>query len=226
MSSNARALKTLLRNIGGLLNQVHQFNCDPVLYAHPAWLDPLVPLALREPLMKCQRSRTRLSAFLLQRHGLDQDFWYDFEDRRYRFVLLPPKVLQKLARYCGLAFQHRAIAAAVGKAAIAQIKTSIGASGYRFAMKRAPLILGQRNGIDVTWNGRGDFHAFVESYGAAYFLAHFKTAPRAISGRLAFKFDPAMAGCIEGLHTDDNGWPLFKRILIHEIDHQWQTLFS
>ena len=223
---NTGAVKTLLRDPGDLLNQVHHFNIYPALYAHPSWLAPLAPRSLRDTLLAGQRGRLRFSALLLQRHGLDQRFWYDFEDRRHRFALLPAEVLRKLTTYCGLAFQHRTIAAAVGKAAIAQIKTSIGEPGYHFALKRAPLVLGQRRGIDVAWNGLGDFKAFVQAYGAAYFLAHFQTLPRAITGRLLFKFPHALISCAEGLQTNDNGWSLFKRILIHEIDHQWQTLFS
>jgi hypothetical protein len=220
------AAKSLMCDGSGLFRLVHQFNVLPAAYAHPSWFEGFVPPDLLGILRKSRRGVQQLSAMLLRRHGLTDEACYDFDYRHRRFALLPAEVVRQLALYCGLAFQHRRLAAVVGRTALERIKTSIGEKAYLFTVKRAPLLMGSRCGLETDWDGRSDFGRFVRHFGAAYFLSHFRDTPAAVAGRLAFKFSRAQAQAAVNRGSDGNGWPLFKRILLHELDPRWHNLFS
>jgi hypothetical protein len=220
------AVKALLRDDSGLAALVHQFNAQPALYAHPSWFEGLVPQHLLNVLRTRRRSVRRLSTLLLDRHCLADEVCYDFQSRQWRLALLPVQVVQKLALYGGLAFQHRRICATVDKATLAAIKGSIGEQAYAFAVKRAPLMFRPGGAVNRRWDGRGDFGRFCRDIGAVCFLTHFYAAPRAVAERLAFKFSRAIWRLALGKMPETSWWPLFKRIVIHEIDPRWQTLLS
>jgi hypothetical protein len=216
----------MFRSGTDLAAEVHRSNRHPAAYAHPTWFEPLLDRRLLGPLRSSRRGEKRLSDLLLARHGLDNDRWYDFGPRRWRFVLLPPEVLLHLVDCCGLAFQHRRIAATVERSARSRLVGQIGKAAYVFALKRAPLILGQRHEEAPPWDGQTAFGRFVRQSGAAYFLAHFQAAPKAIAARLAFKFPRNLVRGATGRPPNSAGWPLFTRILKHELNPKWQNLFS
>ena len=220
------AVKKMFRSDAGLTRMVHSFNVYPAAYAHPGWFSALLPEHLLDRLRKTRRGARRLSDLLLETNGLSKETWYDFSHLWWRFALLPPRVIDMLITYCGLAFAHRRVATLVDQSALARLKRSIGEPAYQFAVKRAPLMVGRHRGMDSAGADHDDLGNHVRQLGAAYFLSHFNDAPTAIAGRLAFKFAPAMAGAAVNRTWDEAGWPLFKRILVHEIDPQWQRLFS
>lgn len=224
--SNQSAVKALFRTGGPLLQLVHQFNSAPAVYADPSWLESLVPQELFLRLRATRRGARRLSEILLIQYGLYNDACYDFETRSWRLALLPAEVLNKLSLYVGLSLQHRQIATLVDRAALSGIKKDIGEQAYTFAIKRAPLLTGKRCKVQCVWSGSGDFGSFSRHLGAAYILSHFCQCPKAVAGRLAFKFPRAVSKLAAQSPPEDNGWAFLNRILIHEIDSQWQTLFS
>lgn len=217
----------MFRGCGDLAKRVHEFNCHPAAYAHPSWLEALMSQQVFATLLTTRRGAARLSQCLLSRHRLADEFWYDFSQRRLRFALLPPDLLLKLVDCCGLVFQHRRIAATVGSSARSIIKKQIGENAYTFALKRAPLIRGHLKKVDgPVWDGDSAYGAFIRQSGLAYFLSHFYEAPTAIAGRLTFKFSQELVIEAANKRSRNDGWPLFKRILRHELDPKWQTLFS
>ena len=223
---NESAVKALFRTGGQLLKLVHQFNSAPAAYADPTWLEPLVPQDLFLRLRTTRRGAIRLSEILLIQHGLYNDTCYDFDTRSWRLALLPAEVMNQLSLYVGLSLQHRRIATMVDRVALAGIKKDIGEQAYTFAIKRAPLLTGKRSGVLPIWNGDGDFGSFSRHIGGAYILSHFTQCPKAVAGRIAFKFPRAVSKIVAQRFSEDNGWTFINRILIHEIDPQWQTLFS
>lgn len=225
--SDRAAVKAMFRSGGALAKQVQDFNCHPAAYAHPSWFETLVKPRVFTKLRASQRGETRLSELLLARHNLSNEFWYDFKQKQWRFVLLPPELLLKLVDCCGLVFHHHRIAATIGHTPRMSIKNQIGEKAYEFALKRAPLIRGHQQKIDQPpWDGRSPFGAFIRRSGTAYFLSHFYEAPTAIAARLTFKFSQNLVVEAANRTSCIDGWPLFKRILRHELDPKWQTLFS
>ena len=220
------AVKSLFRSGNGLFGWVHRFNSQPAAYAHPSWFDASVPPELFNVLRRTRRGVNRLSKILLEQNGLCDEACYDFNPPQWRFALLPAEVIQDLTFYCGLAFQHRRIAGMVDKTVLTGLKESIGERAYAFAIKRAPLLIGRKRGIDLQWDGSSDFGMFARRYGAVYFLSHFRESSRAIAVRLSFKFSRVIARTVVDRPPDGSGWQLFKRILLHEIEPRWQTLFS
>jgi hypothetical protein len=219
-------VKKMFQGNADLTRVVHQFNVYPAAYANPGWFSTLVPGHLFGRLSKSRRGLSRLSGLLLQAHGLDKTAWYDFNLPQWRFALLPPQVINTLVTYGGLALAHRRIATMVDKAALARLKGSIGERAYQFALKRASLMVGRQRGVDMDGLDLDDPGGQVRQMGATYFLGQFNNAPMAIAGRLAFKFAPDMAGAAVNRSPDETAWSLFRRILIHEINPQWQHLFS
>jgi hypothetical protein len=225
--SDRAAVKAMFRSGGALAKRVHDFNCHPAAYAHPSWFETLVGPQVFTTLRASRRGEARLSQLLLERHNLGNDFWYNFDQRQWRFALLPPELLLMLVDCCGLVFQHRRIAATVGHSERTGIKNQIGEKAYEFALKRAPLIRGHQQKFDQSpWDDMRPFSAFIRQSGTAYFLSHFYEAPTAIAARLTFKFSQDLVVEAANKVARGDGWPLFKRILIHELDPKWQTLFS
>lgn len=221
------AIKEMLAAEGtGLFHLVHQFNVHPAAYAHPSWFEPYVPPEIFRRLQKSRRGVSRLSKMLLREKKLCRDTCYVFDSPWWRFALLPANVLLKLTRYCGLASMHRQISAIVDRNHLSYIKKSLGEKDYLFTIKRAPLLIGREHGIDLRWNGHCDVGQLAGQYGIAYFLSHFREAPRAITARVALKFSRSHEAVAVNRGTGESGWRLFKRILIHEIEPRWQPLFS
>lgn len=216
----------MFRSGTDLAARVHQFNRHPADYAHPSWFEAFVGRRLYDTLRSSRRAERRLSELLLERHGLSDDHWYDFSSQQWRFALLPTPALLKLVDYCGITFQHRRIAATVDRSARIRLVAQIGEAAFAFALKRAPLIIGRWDGEGPRWDGEMPFGNFVRQSGTEYFLSHFHTAPTAIAARLAFKFPRDLAGRAADKAPGSDGWPLFNRILKHELSPKWQTLFS
>lgn len=223
---DSAAVKSLFRSGNRLFGLIHHFNTQPASYAHPSWFDATLPAELLSILRQTRRGSDRLSKILLEQNGLCNDTCYDFNPPQWRFALLPGEVIRDLTFYCGLAFQHRLIAGMVDKTALTGLRESIGKQAYAFAIKRAPLLIGRKRGIDLQWDGSSDFGMFARCYGALYFLSHFRESSRAIAGRLSFKFSRVIAKMVVDRPPAGSGWQLFKRILIHEVDPRWQTIFS
>lgn len=217
----------MFRSADGLAKRVHDFNCHPATYAHPSWFEALIAPRVFNMLRANARGEARLSRVLLSRHDLEDELWYDFSQKQWRFALLPADVLLKLVDCCGLLFQHRTIAATVDSSARAMIKDQIGEGAYLFALKRAPLILGHLKEIESpAWDGHDAFSVCIRRTGLAYLLSHFHDAPMAIAARLTFKFSQTQIVEAVSKVSHSDGWPIFNRILRHELDPKWQTLFS
>jgi hypothetical protein len=150
----------MFRSGTDLAARVHRFNRHPAAYAHPSRFEDLMSRQLFGALRSHRRAEGHLSNLLLERHGLENDCWYDFASRRWRFALLSPESLLKLVNCCGLVFQHRRIAATVERSARGRLVAQI------------------------------------------------------LVRRVADK------------PPGSDGWPLFNRILRHELNPKWQTLFS
>jgi hypothetical protein len=219
------AVKKMFQGDPDFARLVYQFNVYPAVYAHPEWFSDFLPDHLLGCFRKTRRGMRRLSGLLLKAHGMEGETWYDFSQPWWRFALLPPGIIDTLAMYGGLALAHRRIATMVDKAALTRLKGSIGERAYRFAVKRASLIVGRPRQIDMDGLGQEDLGFHFRRLGTTRFLSQFKNAPTVIAARLAFKFSPDMSCASVSQVTDEADRSLFKRILIHEIDSKWQRLF-
>lgn len=224
---DGQAIKEMFKRDDGLVKLVVAFNASPAGYAHDSWFDDILPAELLHILQRSPRALARLSRLLLDVHDLEgEEAWQAFCHPLWRLALLPPAVISRLTRFGALAFQHKRLAMMVGNAAITKMKRDIGQAAYHFAIKRAPLLVGNSRGIDLDPDLADNFDRYLRCYGAVYFLSHFQDAPKALAGRLALKFERSHAAMAARFAPQKSGWPLFKRILIHEIDPQWQFLFN
>lgn len=224
--SDHKAVKSLIQRGDPLFPMIHAFNCYPGGYAHASWLEEHLRPEIYNALRKSHRGMRGLSRVLLRQNDLQDKYCYDFYSPVLRLALLPPDLLGKLTLYSGLALNHRQLAALVDRQTLATIKQQVGESAYRFAVKRAPLLLGAESAWQRPWNGRGDFGAFAAQNGVALFLSLFHEAPPAVTLRLALKFPKKTVQGAVVHRPGQNQWQLFKRILFSEVDSRWRSLLS
>jgi hypothetical protein len=221
-----QAIKDLIRRGDPLFAMIHAFNRYPGGYAHASWLEGRINPGCFETLRKSRRGMRGLSRILLRQNNLHAKHCYDFSASVRRLALLPPDMLDKLTLYCGLAVHHRQLAALVERRTLTVVKHQVGEAAYRFAVQRAPLLLGATPADLQDWDGRGDFRAFASQNGVAFFLSLFHEAPPAVTLRLALKFPRKRVRGAVVRKPSQNQWLLFKRILLSEVDSRWRSLLS
>ncbi len=227
-SADRQALKALCQERGTLFGLICRFNLLPAVYIHPTWVADEVDYCLFFRLAQSQRGMVKLSQWILDKHQLSHDAHLDFGDPLFRLALLPPEMMLSFTLYCGIALNHSSIIAVIDRDERQDIITSIGMDGYHFAVKSAPLLMGENETFAASHHSRVDRKTYYQHCGAAYLLSSFTHAPRALLQRLCFKF-PKDINQQQHLFLINQSvryrWPFLKRIFLHVIDPKWNHLY-
>ncbi|MEZ5581702.1 MAG: SctK family type III secretion system sorting platform protein [Candidatus Competibacteraceae bacterium] len=121
------------------LKRALAFNFHPAAYLHDSWFDTLPHGDLVRRLRTVPRAAPQVSRYLMQILGLEQDYWYDFADRRARLALLNGRPLERLCLYLGLALRSTELRSELRGDRLRPVKQAVGEDGFAFAVKRLPF---------------------------------------------------------------------------------------
>jgi len=212
-----------------LFHLVDEFNRLPSRYLHPTWARGWLPEAVWESLQNHKAVEKRLSRLILRRFGLQDSFIFDFDDPLRRLALLAAPDLGRLLMYTGICLNAGFIARTVGRESVVRIKTAIGEQGYRFALRKAPFLIGR-----MRFSLAGDLPAEnfghrISSCGIICLLTAFSEQPDALKKRLALKLPRERA---DGFKADTcagerrSARTLVEKIYRNEVATVCGTCFS
>lgn len=125
-----------------LFRAVFDFNRRPQHWVHPAVLQTLPHAEVVTSLAGSYHGAGHLAGWLLRQLKLaDIEACWDFEEPRRRLFLLSHATLERLARFCGATLHWPRIAAAIGRAEIAEIKGTLGEDAHSFALRRGRMLV-------------------------------------------------------------------------------------
>jgi YOP proteins translocation protein K (YscK) len=171
---------------------IADFNLRPAGYVDSSWLPADWPAALGQPDSLQPLSRDVLSNWLLQRHGLTQQFCFDFSQPERRYALLTRAAFQGLALYLGLVVCRDRVRTVIDKATVARLIDNLGSRAYEFAVFKAPATPLRAYAVAFE-PGRVPLPRQLLSQGARVLLALFEPAWRAIGGRVRLKLPREVA---------------------------------
>ncbi|WP_419658341.1 type III secretion system cytoplasmic protein, YscK [Desulfosarcina variabilis str. Montpellier] len=217
----------LIKNKNELFHLIYEFNMAPTSYAHMSWIAPIISNHWFTRLSKSKRGLKKLSKLILQHHNLDQDFYYNFYEKKYRLALLPCDVLKKLTFYGGLALWHKEIKTCISKNRKVKIVEKIGDSAYRFATVSSPLLVGNLMPKPDTIIQSDDPKRFLQECGSAFLLFAYKNEQNSFYKRLLLKFPKDINIDLVDNFLEFGIDPsiiltFFLRIMKHVIDTRWQ----
>ena len=206
------------------LRLIYEFNRIPASYIHSSWIEPMMPYNLFLRISETKRGLIRISKLISEKYNLEQDFYSDFYESRYRWALLPSDVLHTLTLFGGIALNHQKIRALIRKDDKKTFIDNIGEQGYRFAVDSASLLIGNI-GNQVRFTGQWEnLKSYVEKCGVRLFLSAFENVPEHIFLRLLLKFDKNHVENNDVLkHNLDPSmtFAFFIRIVKQVVDRQW-----
>ena len=223
--------KKQVRERPRLFLQIQEFNLFPSRYIHPSWvrdghLAPLFPQ--KKP---GARLENRLAQLLLAEFGLTQDYCFDFSDPWRRLALVQSDQLRTLLFFAGVALFSDELAKTLQKEAVLRIKEQLGERAYRFALTKAPFLLGGSPRPLPTAEAvhANNYKKRVLSLGAHCFTQAFTGVPKGLTRRLQLKFPKGESPVFkEHAETSARGFfaGLLKKVLLQEVHPQWATLFT
>ncbi|NJN46701.1 MAG: SctK family type III secretion system sorting platform protein [Candidatus Competibacteraceae bacterium] len=209
------------------LKRALTFNFHPVAYLHDSWFDTLPYGDLMRRLRTMPRAAPQVSRHLLQALGLEQDYWYDFSDRRTRLALLNGPTLERLFLYLGLTLRSTELRGELLGERLRPIKQAVGEDGFAFAVKRAPFLGGLP---DFSFEPETDDPHTRFSLIGARFCAD-QLPAEALLKRMALKLPVAWSSLLTANPqpspvTIDPSLPPLLRKLIKELMPKWTPLFA
>lgn len=129
-----------------ILRLIAQFNLLPSIELHPDHRGDYAPDTLWQALAAGRLGHRQLSARILEHEGLKGDWVAAFETRERRLALLGWRGLERLITLTGIALNAVWIATRIDRQEVANLKSSLGAYDYAFAMGRARFL-----GTSLTW---------------------------------------------------------------------------
>lgn len=182
------ALKKLIKDEDPLSPMIMEFNFQPARYAAPDRVSGLIEAPLFEKLRRSPRAERRLSAWMLGELGLDGQYWFDFTEEHRRIALMDGRTLIDLVFFAGAAVNARWISRVIDKERSAALRRNLGDRVLGFALKRAPLLLGDSEFSDAPPDELTEVKAHVEAAGKRCLEACFAGEPAALTRRLLLKF--------------------------------------
>lgn len=221
-----------------LLSLIHEFNTLPTRYMHPSWLEGVVDADLFQRLRGTPAAERKLSQHLLNHYGLSDEYCYNFETSSRRLALFAPEHLIQSANLAGIALNAPKIQKVILKHEVLAMRRDLGEDGYRFALKKAPFLLGNLEFPVPRQTDEQSLPEYTEVCGRQLLHACFYGEPTSIIQRLQFKFPKN-----GGLDLDPNqrvgdkqrawrnlkkesAWRIIKKILTHEVHPQWAPLLG
>ncbi len=207
-----------------LAGLVRQFNLAPADYVDASWLPAGWPARYADAESLHGRTAAALSRWLLQQHGLADQFDFDFAAREKRLALLDAPALRTLARYLGLAHYAPYLRRVVARETRSTLMQRIGGPGYAFLLNAA---LSTRAGTPAALDAHADdFDTRLLNAGAVALLAALPCPAGALRARVQLKLPRTAAHCPAAPVAEAAGIRtlIFTR-LIPAVAPQWLWLF-
>lgn len=223
-------LKTLATGNDPLLGLLYTFNVLPARYIHP---DRCKELALDFDLIKGMgtsfRVQKSLSRIILAETGLLDDYCFGLPGP-FLCALLESTELEDLALLAGAALHARQIGRIIHKKELERVKEAIGERAYTFALKKAPLLIGEAG---LALSGKTGFDnpadVLVRS-GVDCLRACFYEAPPSLTLRMALKFSNGLHSHWKETQTleytdgqSKGAAVVIRKILSKEMRPAWET---
>jgi hypothetical protein len=192
---------------------------------------PLLPL-LREP-QAAARLQDRVF-LLLPPESADGVWSLDFRVPRHRLILLPPDVLLRLVRWCGLARYRTEAAGLIEAAAVRALRDEVGEEGRHFVLRRSRLLPAPGEEADGDLAGL-PLAERIRKGGFDLVAACLEDAPqktralfrRVLPREFAARFPPEPASSPAARpEKAARCWPLTRAVLFKEVAPAWEPCFS
>jgi len=175
-----------------LFRVVYDFNCRPQFWLHSAVTEELPHAVVVRALAGAAHGGSHLAAWLSKTLGLGaQEAVWDFQEPRRRLALLSPESLLKLARFAGAALCWPRLSSVIGRTEIQEIKAAIGEDAYSFALRRARLLVAQKDAL-VPQSGEPLMPQVIEAGWSLVATAASDDAD-SVQQRLMLKLPPSVA---------------------------------
>lgn len=221
-----------------------QFNFHPISFVDDSWFLSLQNGQLMRELRECKRSQYWASRYLLEQHGLQNSFDFDFYEKPKRLLLLDNTTSVELIRMAGVLLNAQVIRSQLNNRIIKAIRSAIGINVYSFAVKKASFYLREPPSFALDPDSVGGIPWEKESlreeeitryfdwcglrlWGAAIGGYHHSSTSRALWKLPYDHQDPVKQGFV--LAGDPQRCRLAQRIflkLIKEIDTSCSPLFD
>ena len=221
--------RTLLSKNDGLFQRIVRFNVDILDYMDETHLRGILPLELVRSVSKCPRARARICDYLLGVLELKNSFVLDFEKPCRRVALMEPALVQNLLCYAGAALCWDRIAHVIDRAHLASIKSTLGASAYLFAVKRASFVTGFKSDLPIGQVATNDVGHDAIAAGRECLELAFDGEDEGLLKRFKLKFPSTFEWNFnKGTNDTDKekAWRYLKRIILKEVAPQWDLYFN
>lgn len=224
-------VRLILEGNHGLFHLIHDFNHYPVNYVHPSHLINFVQEPLLSKIQKSQRASYMLSQRVLELIGVSRDFFYDFSDVRLRLALIDPATLNRLYLVAGAACCSDQITHVIDRDSLRYLKEHLGEDLYRFAIKRAPLLVTeeQKPKMHHMYGSVEAIFQNVLSSGQACFELCLAGEPKALLNRFMLKFEDSFRwNFVQAVSPKQReaAWSLLHRLLTREVGKEWAQCFT
>jgi hypothetical protein len=162
-----------------------QFNFLPSLELHPDHRGTIVGAPVWDALTASPAGHKQLSAAILERERLQDDWVTAFQTRERRVALLGWQPLEQLLLLAGVALNAVWVATRISRSDVAAVKTALGPELYGFAVGRARFL-----GDVAPWPEPQDSAAllsWVTRAGLRYLEGCTQQQPRAVAARLKLR---------------------------------------
>jgi hypothetical protein len=160
----------------------------------------------------------------------------DFRTPRHRLILLPPDMLLRLARWCGLVRYRTEAARLIEAASVRALRDEVGEEGRYFVLRRSRLLPGQREETDANGDLAGmPLAERIRKGGFDIVAACLEDAPQktrvlfrcVLPRELAARFPPEPESSPAARpEKAARFWPLTRAVLFKEVAPAWEPCFA
>lgn len=126
-----------------LVHLVWEFNFRPDHYTHESWLEQMPDGPLIKKLVGKQRSADRIVQHLMQRFGLENQVFFNFNHSLTRIALWSGTDLERLILHTGTVFYYKRVQKIVVREEVQQLQEQLGNELFTFMQRRTPLVKGK-----------------------------------------------------------------------------------
>lgn len=212
-----------------LFKLVVDFNCRPSSYLHSSYFEGVLTDNVFKSIYQTQRGQSKLNSLLLKKFNLKHIFYTDFQLPYLRLALLDPATLSQLSFYAGVIYYNSNITKIVEKKTLLSIKEQLGENVYFFAIKKASLFSRIKPQLTSLNPNPSNLYAAVLTAGQRLLEYLFTECPFSLTQRLQLKFPSSYTWNFNRTVSDDekrNIFAFLSRLLIKEINPNWQTCFT
>lgn len=134
------SLAALMRRRDPLFPLIYEFNLLPSRYMHASWADELFTPDLWERLRQSSRAEPHINGMILDDLGVGGTFPTTFDTPAMRLALVDGETLERLSLHLGMVMDGTALRTTIAGDAVRQLRETLGAESYLFAVQNAPLL--------------------------------------------------------------------------------------